>query len=62
MEVVFFIESIFFVSDYFRGVNDHWHGATPYRRIQPIRAGLPLAEQSAHRYWRGVEGRTLLNL
>jgi hypothetical protein len=61
MEVVFFIESIFFVFDYFRGVHYRWHGATPCRVIRRIKAGLPLAEQSAHRYWRGVEGGTVLS-
>jgi hypothetical protein len=57
-----FIEVMFFVFAYFRGVNHRWHGATPCRRIRLIRAGLPLAEQSARRYWRGVEGGTVLNL
>jgi hypothetical protein len=39
MEVVFFIESIFFVFDYFRGVHYRWHGATPCRVIRRIKAG-----------------------
>src|ERR1041385_7006183 len=42
-----------------------WHGALPSahtgerrRRIRRRRAGLPLAEQSAYRDWRGAEGET----
>src|SRR5439155_21631743 len=39
IEVVFCIESIFFVFDDFRGVNHRWHGATPCRMMRRIKAG-----------------------
>jgi hypothetical protein len=59
--IVLFIERVFFVFDYFRDVHDGWHDATPCRKTHRMRPGLSLAEQSARRYWRGVEGGTVLS-
>jgi hypothetical protein len=56
-----FIEGMFLVLNYFRGINDRWHSATPCRTIRHSKAGLPLAEQSAYKYWRSVEGGTVLS-
>jgi hypothetical protein len=56
-----FIAIVFCIFNDFRGIKNGWRDPTPCRIIQHLRAGLPLAEQSAHRYWRGVEGRTVLN-
>src|SRR2546422_9445311 len=58
---LFFSEVLFCIFNHFRGVNHRWHGATPLAGYEGERRGLSLAEPSVSRYWRGVEGGTVLN-
>jgi hypothetical protein len=59
---MFFRKGTFFVCNYFRIIHDTWHGAIPCHKMFSTNRELPLAEQSAPRYWRGVEEGTDLNL
>jgi len=59
---LFFLEAQCFFFSYFRGMHNTWHRATPCRGCDCSSRGLPLAEQSARRYWRSVEGGTVLIL
>ena len=57
-----FREIVCFRVNDFRGVKNGCHSALLVVCYDTKGRGLPLAEQSARRYWRGVEGGTVLNV
>jgi hypothetical protein len=56
-----FREIVYFIIDGFRGIKNGCHSALLVVGHDTQGRGLPLAEQSARWYWRGVEGGTVLS-